>query len=363
MITLASYSSEWMKSLRGKKGYEKINPQLAEKMIHALALVELLALNKLDFVFKGGTSLVLLMEKPGRFSIDIDIITEAGRAEIELLLNEIIVQKPFSSYQLNEKRSYQPGVPKAHYSLIYTSEITGKEDHILLDILFEKHTYPKLLSVPVTSEWLQTEEPLTYVPVPTLESITGDKLTAFAPNTTGILYGKGKELEIVKQLYDLGRLFDLVTDFDVVMDAFTQTVDKEIEYRGKVHNLDNVLEDIVLTAIMIATRERNTEEPAISNFKEIRTGLLQFKAYQTSSLFRIDEAIVAAAKAAYMAALIKTGKKAAFERYEGGMQKAAHLIDHPDFVMLNKLSAEPLFYMNKVIRMLYPYEREPVGRT
>lgn len=38
--------------------------------------------------------------------------------------------------------------------------------------------------------------------------------TAFAPETTGIPYYKGENLstlEIIKQLYDIGRLFDRVT--------------------------------------------------------------------------------------------------------------------------------------------------------
>ncbi|MBK7097825.1 MAG: hypothetical protein IPH58_05105 [Sphingobacteriales bacterium] len=45
----------------------------------------------------------------------------------------------------------------------------------------------------------------------------GDKLTAFAPNTTGIPYFKKDDsmsMEIIKQLYDIGNLFDAVTDIE-----------------------------------------------------------------------------------------------------------------------------------------------------
>jgi len=45
-----------------------------ESMVHALYLLEQLKLTGLDFIFKGGTSLVLLMEQSRRFSVDIDII-------------------------------------------------------------------------------------------------------------------------------------------------------------------------------------------------------------------------------------------------------------------------------------------------
>ena len=37
MILAESFSSNWILSHRTKKGFEKINPPLAEKMIHALA--------------------------------------------------------------------------------------------------------------------------------------------------------------------------------------------------------------------------------------------------------------------------------------------------------------------------------------
>ena len=43
MILAESYTSNWINSHRAKKGFEKINPPLAEKMIHALGLVEALA--------------------------------------------------------------------------------------------------------------------------------------------------------------------------------------------------------------------------------------------------------------------------------------------------------------------------------
>ena len=55
-------------------------------MIHALSLVELLFKNGLNFIFKGGTSLILPLQDAGRFSIDIDIVTQASRTDIERIL-------------------------------------------------------------------------------------------------------------------------------------------------------------------------------------------------------------------------------------------------------------------------------------
>ena len=352
MILAESYSGEWISSHLSKKGYEKINPPLAEKMIHALGLVEALAANKLDFVFKGGTSLILLIASPGRFSIDIDIVTKAERAEIEEVLKNICNGSPFIDFKLNERRSYLPGVPKAHYALTYNSGLTSKEDHILLDILFEAHPYPETRSVEVISEWLKTDERKVLVTIPSHESITGDKLTAFAPNTTGILYKKGKELEIVKQLYDLGRLYDEIKGLAVVSASFNNTALKEMAYRGITGTPDLILDDIIQTALLIAKREKNKAEPYLGQYKEIQAGLLQFKTYQVTSFFRIDEAITASAKAALLAAMIKTGYSGAIEFFTGILQKEHYLIQHPDYNFLNKLPVEPLFYWNKTVALL-----------
>lgn len=354
MIHPDSYRQTWLNSHRERKGYEKINPPLVEKMIHALSLVEQLAIQRLVFVFKGGTSLILLLDDAGRFSIDIDIITQASRKEIERVLAAVCGQPPFHRFDLSEHRSYKGGVPKAHYSLYYTSALSGKEDHILLDILFEEHSYPELLELPVKTYWLLTHQNDVVVKVPSVASIAGDKLTAFAPTTTGILYGKGKEVEIVKQLHDIHNLYHRIGSVEMFMKAFNNTVEKEIHYRGDTCSKSEVIDDIIHTAALIARRERNTAEPHKSRFREIRTGLLQFKTYLTSSNFRIEEAILGGSKAALLAAKIKTGNTAALPQFEQGMKKSDFLIQHPDYIDLNKLSPEPLFYWYHALQLIFP---------
>jgi hypothetical protein len=352
LIKIESYGKEWINSHRSREGFERINPPLAEKMFHSLGLVELLALEGLDFIFKGGTSLILLLDSPGRFSIDIDIITRSERNVIEETLAKICNGKPFTNFKLQERRSYKEGIPKAHYALLYNSTLTGKEDNILLDILYDDHPYPSVLKKPILTEWLLTDDNPVLVQVPSHESITGDKLTAFAPGTTGILYKTGKELEIIKQLFDLGRLYHEIEEIATVGQAFSKTAQKEIEYRGKQFSMNDVITDIMETALLIANREKNKNEPDLSNFKELRFGLLQFKAYQTNSFFRIEEAITAAAKAALLAASIRAGKKGAVNIYDPSIKKTDYLIRDAKYNFLNRLQPEPLYYWHKTIQLL-----------
>jgi predicted nucleotidyltransferase component of viral defense system len=82
MIGSRSYNQEWIMGIRETAfGRE---PILIEKMIMALTLLENLRNNGLDFVFKGGTSLILLFKTLRRFSIDIDILLQDDRDLVSL---------------------------------------------------------------------------------------------------------------------------------------------------------------------------------------------------------------------------------------------------------------------------------------
>lgn len=206
--------------------------------------------------------------------------------------------------------------------------------------------------MPVTGEWISSDTNPILVKLPTHESITGDKLTAFAPNTTGIPYNQGKELEIVKQLFDLGRLFHAAQNIETVKASFDKTVQKEIIYRGNRCSREDVLEDIIQTGLLIAKRERNKAAPHLSNYKEIQRGLLQFKPYQMGAFFRIEEAIVSSAKAALMAASIKSGSNEPIVAFPAAFDRRDYPIQNPEYAFLNKLQPEALFYWHKTLQTL-----------
>ena len=183
----------------------------------------------MDFVFKGGTSLILMLENANRFSVDIDIVlnknyeSESIKKEIEDILSKIVNNSNFQAWTLDERRSYRDGVPKAHYKLDYLPKY-DPSGQILLDILFEKNYYPNIIEIPVNTKWIESDE-IINVSVPDVDSITGDKMTAFAPNTTGIKYGTGKELEIIKQLFDIGNLFEKVDSVETIAKSFNAFFD------------------------------------------------------------------------------------------------------------------------------------------
>ena len=109
MIEDKCFKKEWIESFKDQKEHKKINGQILEKMIHALHLLELLKIYELDFIFKGGTSLILLLDEENRFSIDLDIISSVDRKELEQVLNKIVANSKFTKVSLDEKRSYKEG--------------------------------------------------------------------------------------------------------------------------------------------------------------------------------------------------------------------------------------------------------------
>ena len=95
MIKELCFTEEWVNSFKKQKEHIRIDKAILEKMIYALHLVERLKANGLDFVFKGGTSLILLLEEGNRFSIDIDIICNADKITLESILQKVVETSNF----------------------------------------------------------------------------------------------------------------------------------------------------------------------------------------------------------------------------------------------------------------------------
>ena len=346
MISAQSRTPEWIMGIR--KGSRGSDPILIEKMIMALTLVEELRLSGLDFIFKGGSSLLLLLGTPQRFSIDIDILVPE-KSNLGDHFPAVVEKGVFHRYEENRR---QGELPKQHYKFFFNSGIQAKESHILLDILFEQNPYPRLQEVKMQSLLLSTEGKATKITCPTVEGLLGDKLTAFAPNTTGILYGAGKELEIAKQLFDIGSLFDAAKDVSLARQAFESVAATQIAYRSlRKLKPAGVLQDTFDTACMIGMRGATAGD----EYAEMSEGFKKLAAFIYSGHFSIDTAILCAAKTAYLAALFLT-QEGAINRFGTGQELASWTIANPDFNKLNKVkktSPEAFFYYFRALELMH----------
>jgi predicted nucleotidyltransferase component of viral defense system len=348
MIKDSCFTEEWLNQFKRQKDHKRIDKIILEKMIYALHLLEHLKTNGLNFVFKGGTSLLLLLEEGNRFSIDNDIITNTNKEDLETILNKVIDSSFFTEWELDEHRSYKAGVPKAHYKFSFDTKMHGSGT-ILLDVLIEDPIYPVLIERPLQTKWIETDEE-TMITVPSIESITGDKLTAFAPNTIGIPYFKGKDkqsfsMEICKQLFDLSKLFERIEDVKKVGKSFKAFASQEIAYRkNEDPNFDTspeiVLQDTIDTCLILAKRGTGTTEEK-NKFNELQKGIRAFgTSFLMTGSFRIDDAIPASARIAYLAAKILVKDHSQLVYYEGQDIKEWNFED-PDWNFLNRLKRQP----------------------
>lgn len=299
MISEENYTLEHIETVRGSK---KVDKTILERSIYALGLLEALARVGLPFIFKGGTCLLLLLENPMRLSTDIDIIVKPG-TDFEHFLEEASKILPFKSKEEQERKK-AGNIEKRHYKFIYDSPAYGREFYILLDILFEENHYARTISKPIKSNLLITDAPYFEVTMPTADCIMGDKLTAFAPHTTGIPYGIDKELEIIKQMYDVSCLFEVMSDFQDVYTSYMETVETEISYRGRDITYQDALLDTIDTAACIAGRGLiGNDYPALlSGIKAIADHIYDNK-------FNAEMAVIRACKVMYLAACVLTNTR------------------------------------------------------
>lgn len=352
MIDQKNISLEWINSVsRANKNADKI---LVEKVIRALLLLEGLVHNGIPFVFKGGTALMLHLNSTKRLSIDIDIILPVLPENFDTRLDAIAIQQGFIRKE-EQVRHAKTAISKKHYQFFYTPlhKTNKEEEYILLDILLEDVNYQELIQLPVESTFVPLEGDSLLVDVPSLEDLLGDKLTAFAPNTTGIPYFKNEDsrsMEIIKQLYDIGNLIDVVSDANIIKSTFSRFVATELAYRNKDGISEKeVLDDIFQTSLCIASRGTDGR----GDFEQLQLGIQRIGGFIFSESYHLEKAITHASKAAYLSALISYDADEIL-KFENPLQVKDWLIGEPMNTKLNKLkksNPEAFFYWYNIYEL------------
>jgi hypothetical protein len=250
-----------------------------------------------------------------------------------------------------EPEGRQDSDRKGHYKFFYKPvyQTNLSEDNILLDILLEDSPYQTIVLTDINAPFVRQVGAPVQARLPDREDILADKLTAFAPNTTGIPYRKGgfsATMEIIKQLYDIGNLFADIRDVASVAHTFKKIALTEMKYRDLSGDTNIVLEDIEQTALCLATRGK----AGAGDFAALQNGVSQINAYIFSQSYHIEKAIAYAARAAYLAKLIETGETS-FVRFDNAEQVSNWTIGAPLDTRLNRLkktNPEAFFYWRQV---------------
>ncbi len=353
MIKEKCFTKDWFLAMSKKYKYNDLG--IIEKVIRAYSLLDMLARSGCPYTFKGGTAVGLILgNSTRRLSIDIDIICPPG-TNVEAYLDKINLYG-FTRSELIERRQPGKDIPKSHskffYQVAYTDR-ANKESYILLDVLYEDSHYQDINEREIANNFIEIDGDSFSVKVPSIGDILGDKLTAFAPNTTGIPYFKRGDLcttEIMKQVYDIGRLFDAVDNLIITNVAFKKIASIELGYRNIDADVNVIYQDIRDTALLLATRGME----GVGDFALLQDGIKRLGNFIYEKKYFVEDAISDAAKAAYIATCLEHGITS-IEKFEALKSPSIIPIGKTLTTRLNKLkkqTPEAYFYWSLIDQIL-----------
>lgn len=300
MLVHENYTKEHIASLKEQTGAD---PSILERTVFAFGLLDAIRSVGMPFIFKGGTSLLVLLDNPRRLSTDIDIIVDKD-TDVDDYINKAGKIFPFISVE-EHKRKGANDIEKRHFRFHFLSPITDKEINILLDVVFEDNPYLKVTERPIRSKLLISEGDDFLVRVPDKNCILGDKLTAFAPHTTGIPFGKDKELEIIKQMFDCWTLIQEMDDYQLVSSVYNTVSHIELSYRGLDKKPSDCLKDTIESCICIMGRGGIRSD----EYASFKAGISSIQGHIFIGRINGENAGTYASEVMYLAASLLTGQQ------------------------------------------------------
>lgn len=362
MFHPAVYTPDWIHGQR--KALGQCDPAILEKCVRALTLLGYLQESGLPFLFKGGTSLLLHLPKARRLSRDIDIVCGRPAAEVDGVLATLAKREPFLRHE-EDQRGVRGLPQRRHFKFFYRSVLPGTdESEVLLDIVEEPHEVHEVVQRPIRTDFLAPEREI-LVRVPTVESLLGDKLTAFAPHTTGVPFyaeksGDEQLQQVAKQLFDVGVLFDAATDFSKIAATYNAVQAQESAYRPAKPTREATLDD-TFTACLALTATKPKILAAYPDAKLLHDGLNKMSGHLTWPEFTrgIEPRRLLAARVAVLVAHLRAERSLDLTglRYTGSpgqleALKAASLNGHAHSWIdgLKQTNAEAYHYWHLALR-------------
>lgn len=309
MINPRCFSNEWI--LAKKEEIGAVQRHTLEKSIYALALLTHLSESGLEFIFKGGTSLLLHLSPIKRLSIDIDIICTEPAEKLEQTLGKIGALAPFNK-MVEDERGHR-GLPnRRHFQFHYKQLPRGNPfPLVLLDVIEESECKLPLEQKTIITDFIEVEKEVNVI-VPTIDGLLGDKLTAFAPNTIGVPFisrrGEPQETDVAKQLFDVGELFNNIKNIKDVEGAYRASFENESRYQGNKHSFEEALNDTYSTCYNFCG-QRLKRFTISEDAQKLEKGASGLQNHLVNCKFHKDfESKTAAAKAAMLSRIIQKGK-------------------------------------------------------
>jgi len=212
-----------------------------EKAIFALEYVAQLQETGLDFIFKGGSAVqILLGDRWNRLSVDVDICTDASEEELREALEAIKRRFDGEGFTYSARRDEILGTVPFLSFRVTTPPITERGRVILLDAMGLK---PHLATrkTPLRAFYYGSHVTVT---TPTIGAILGDKLSTIGPTTVGRAMRDSRNgLEYAKHFYDINHLSYAEPDSEECANAYSESVSIQSRVRRRDFTVDECVED------------------------------------------------------------------------------------------------------------------------
>lgn len=362
MFSPEVFQKTWIDKQRRTLG--NCDPGILEKTVYALTLLGHLVESRMPFLFKGGTSLLLHLNPIRRLSRDIDIVCGLPPEEVDTVLAEIANKEPFTRHE-EDVRGHRGMPRRRHFRFIYRSALGKQEEtEVLLDIVEEEREVHTIVDKPIRTTFLVPEREM-LARVPTIESLLGDKLTAFAPRTSGVpLYhpdGTIRDVQqVAKQLFDIGVLFDAATDFDAIASSYDAVVEIERTYRDPNPSREDCLRDTWNACIGLCAT-RNVDKQQYPDASHLNDGLNRMGGHVTTPAYIHGQEArrTLVAKTALLVAHLLVKERFSFT---DGKYSAAKLDDVRPLTLngtslmwldgMKAVNPEAYFYLHRAVRLL-----------
>jgi len=327
MISDICFTKEWILKV---KGGERSDPGVIERQIYALHLLEELSLLSSNFIFKGGTSLSLLAIDFPRFSVDIDILVDPTFKQFFCIENlQMITAHSQFKHVEEDVRIPKFDIDKRHYSF-YFNGVFSTNAYVLLDIVFDSSHYQDIRQVEIYNYLLSTSGEPRVVSMPSVHDLLADKLGAFAPTTIGKKLGEGRDVEVIKQMYDvffLMKHYSLSPSFDRTYIAMAEA---EILRRSLPCNFKAPLVDTIRTSANILTEGKLNPNQYIL----LKEAMRKFIYYVRDFTFTVESAKTCAIYSIYAALLVLSGGQERFDQLSE--EKTALLDSYKALIPVNR---------------------------
>jgi len=297
MIKTNSFTKDWILSVKGK---ERSDQSIIEKQIYALHLLEELNKEFHNFIFKGGTALSLIAETFPRFSVDIDILVDPKNKNYFTLdnLEKIVSNSQFKNVSENIRHP-KHNIDKQHFEFHFDS-IYSRDAYILLDVVYESSHYQDVVQKEINNYLIDTDDQKQFVRIPSVHDLLSDKLCAFAPNSIGKKLNEGRDVEVIKQMYDVSYLFDHYPLNPTFHSIYKGIANQEIKNRKLDISFEDAAKDTILTSLNILTDGKIDS----NQYTYLKDAIRKFKSFVRDHSFNVEDAKICAINNLYAALLV-----------------------------------------------------------